>query len=137
MVDARKLLFFGTMSLFLPGTFVQATQANSVNATPFIGLSGASRPASQIIGLEVYNQSNQKIGQIVDIAIGEAGKMRAYVLSTPHWLTPHYVAVDPSVLKIGTWHAQMNATLDQLKAAPQYRYSGQIAAKACLNVLRD
>ena len=49
MVDARKLCLLGTISLFfLLGTFVQATQANTVAASGFVSLSGASRPASQM-----------------------------------------------------------------------------------------
>ena len=137
MAEARRLLLLGTISLFfLLGTFVPVIQANTVVPSAFISLSGTSRPASQIVGLEVYNQNSQAIGQIVDIAIGAGGETRAYVLSIPHLLTPHYVAVDPSALKIGTWRAQMNATLDQLKTAPEYHYSGRIAGKACLNLLR-
>jgi hypothetical protein len=31
----------------------------------------------------------------------------------------------------------MNATDDQLKAAPEFQYSGRLAAKACINILKQ
>ena len=42
----------------------------------------------------------------------------------------HYVAVNPSEVKVSyndsdkKWHATMNATADQLKAAPEFKYNG-------------
>ena len=41
----------------------------------------------------------------------------------------HYVVVRPSAInfdvKDNKWHAPMNANADQLKAAPEYKYSGK------------
>ena len=41
----------------------------------------------------------------------------------------HYVVVRPSAInfnaKDNKWHATMNADADQLKAAPEYKYSGK------------
>ena len=43
----------------------------------------------------------------------------------------HYVAVSPSAVKVSynssekKWHASMNASADQLKAAPEFKYSGR------------
>lgn len=42
----------------------------------------------------------------------------------------HYVAVNPSEIKVSyndldkKWPATMNATADQLKAAPEFKYTG-------------
>ena len=46
----------------------------------------------------------------------------------------HYVAVDPNSVLVEydannkTWRATMNATKDQLKSAPEFKYSGQWTA---------
>jgi hypothetical protein len=43
----------------------------------------------------------------------------------------HYVVVNPSAITVTysdsdkKWHAAMNATADQLKAAPEFKYSGR------------
>jgi hypothetical protein len=41
----------------------------------------------------------------------------------------HYVVVRPSAISFDAmddkWHATMNANADQLKAAPEYKYSGK------------
>jgi hypothetical protein len=44
----------------------------------------------------------------------------------------HYAAVSPEAVKItykdNKWHAQMNATADQLNSAPEFKYTGRWAA---------
>lgn len=44
----------------------------------------------------------------------------------------HYVAVNPEAVNIGykdnKWHADMNATADQLKSAPEFKYTGRWAS---------
>ncbi len=72
------------------------------------------------------------------------GKTQAYILSVGSFLGlgEHYIAVDPASVKVGysetdkVWHASMNATPDQVKAAPPYRYSGRVGEEACINILR-
>ena len=141
----HKLRLAGAVLLFLlQGASAHAAQTNAAATSGVVALSGSGNLVSQIVGLDVYNQSNQRIGQIEDIAVSEGGKTQAYILAVAHstGLTPRYVAVDPSAVKIGfsdtdkTLHAQMNASLDQLIAAPEYQYSGRVAEKACVNILR-
>lgn len=72
------------------------------------------------------------------------GKTQAFILSVGNvlGLGEHYVAVDPASLKVDyseadkTWHASMNATPDQIRAAPPYRYSGRVGEETCINILR-
>jgi len=88
------------------------------------------------VGLDIYNDKNQDIGQIKDIALNQNGQTQAYVLSVGGFLGmgEHYVAVNPSAVKVTyndsdkKWHASMNATTDQLKAAPEFKYSGRWSA---------
>jgi hypothetical protein len=86
--------------------------------------------SSQVVGLDVYNNANQNVGKIKDVAFDQSG-VRAYIVAVGGVLGvgDHYVAVSPSAIRISydsnnkKWHAAMNANADQLKAAPEYRYS--------------
>jgi len=86
-----------------------------------------------VVGLDIYNTANQDIGQIKDIAMNPNGRPRAYIVSVGGFLGigEHYVAVNPSAVKVSyngsekKWHAAMNATADQLKAAPEFKYAGR------------
>ena len=88
--------------------------------------------SSKIVGLDIYNNSNQDIGRIKDIALDPRGQAVAYIVSVGGFLgiDQHYVAVRPSAVDIRydastkKWRAMMDATANQLKAAPEFRYSG-------------
>jgi hypothetical protein len=95
----------------------------------------ASVPASQelsskVVGLDVYNSANKNIGKIKDIAFDQNG-VTAYIVAVGGFLGmgDHYVAVSPSAVNLTfdasakKWHAAMNTDVDQLKAAPEYKYS--------------
>jgi len=86
--------------------------------------------SSKIVGLSVYNENSKDIGEIKDIALNQNGQTEAYILSVGGFLGmgDHYVAVSPSAVKITynasdkKWHASMNATVDQVKNAPEFKY---------------
>ena len=83
-----------------------------------------------MVGLSVYNDANQDIGKIKDIAFDRNG-VKAYIVAVGGFLGmgDHYVAVKPSAVHINRnsnstqWRATMNTNADQLKAAPEYKYS--------------
>jgi sporulation protein YlmC with PRC-barrel domain len=125
--------------------------------------------ASKVIGLNVYNDNNEKIGDIEEVIVDKSGKVENVVLGVGGFLGmgEHYVAVPMEKLKwvneavrtssttttsdrstVGAnsasttgdanrgnrtdrasdekWypdHAVYNATKDQLKAMPQFRYN--------------
>jgi hypothetical protein len=89
--------------------------------------------SSKVVGLDVYNNDNKDIGTVKDIALNPNGRTTAYIVSVGGFLGigDHYVAVDPSALKVTyndsdkKWHASMNATADQLKSAPEFKYTGK------------
>ena len=76
--------------------------------------------------------------------MNQDGQTQAYVLSVGGILGmgEHYVAVSSSAVKLSysdsdkASHALINATSDQIKATPEFRYAGHVAAKACVNILR-
>ena len=92
--------------------------------------------SSNVVGLDIYNGQNNKIGKIQDIAFDSSKQLTGYILSVGGFLGmgTHYVAVNPSSLNVSydaqnkTWRASMNATKDELKAAPEFKYGGQWTA---------
>ena len=92
--------------------------------------------SSNVVGLDIYNPQNNNIGKIQDIAFDASNKVSGYILSVGGFLGmgTHYVAVDPEAVSVKydgdnkTWRATMNATKDQLKAAPEFKYGGQWTA---------
>ena len=106
--------------------------ANS-SGSEFVSIPGSDDLSSNVVGLDVYNNENKNVGQIKDIAINPHGRTQAFILSVGGFLGmgDHYVAVNPSDVKVSysnsdkKWHATMNATADQLKAAPEFKYNGR------------
>jgi sporulation protein YlmC with PRC-barrel domain len=76
----------------------------------------------------VYDPSDSKIGEIVDVLVGDEGKVAAFIISVGGFLgmDSKDVAIPFSAVratnKSGTWYLTMNATKDALKAAPGYKY---------------
>lgn len=117
-------------------TIGTATANNTAGSGRFVSISGNDELSSKLVGLDIYNDKNQDIGQIKDIALNQNGQTEAYILSVGGFLGmgDHYVAVNPSAVKVTyndsdkKWHASMNATTDQLKSAPEFKYSGRWSA---------
>jgi hypothetical protein len=89
--------------------------------------------SKNLIGLSIYNGANEDVGAIKDIVV-ENGMLQGYILSVGGFLGmgTHYVTVSPSSVAVNydtknkKWHATINATKDQLKAAPEFRYEGTL-----------
>ena len=85
--------------------------------------------SSKLKGLNVYNQKNESIGEISDIAI-KNHQIDALILSVGGFLGmgEHYVAVSPSSVDVrydnkdNKWLASMNTTKEALKEAPEFKY---------------
>lgn len=98
----------------------------------YVQIPKADELSSRIVGLDIYNDSNQDIGQIKDIALDPQGQAVAYIVSVGGFLgiDQHYVAVRPWAVDVSydastkKWRATMDTTAGQLKAAPEFRYSG-------------
>ena len=129
-----------------PDSFTEVTDLNNGGATTgsartgntatsgsFVSVPNGDELSSKMVGLDIYNNSNQDIGQIKDIAMNQNGRSQAYIVSVGGFLgmDEHYVAVNPSAVKVSynssdkKWHASMNASADQLKAAPEFKYAGR------------
>lgn len=130
-----KLVSAAAMALSIPA-LASAAQVTGSSAPQFASINNSDDLSSKVIGLDVHNSSNQDIGTVKDIAYDGNQQIQAYVLSVGGFLGvgDHYVAVAPSSLSITynppdqTWHATMNATADQLKSAPEFKYTGRWSA---------
>jgi PRC-barrel domain len=112
--------------------FVCTAPTRGPNPTPsggmFIYVPARDELSSNVIGLNVYNTDKQNIGTIKDIAL-DANGLNGYIVDIGAFLgmDDHYVVVRPSAISFNaednTWHATMNVNADQLRAAPEYKYS--------------
>jgi sporulation protein YlmC with PRC-barrel domain len=108
----------------------QTAVVTTSDSSMFANVAAGETLSSKVIGLNVYNNSNEDIGKIKDIAFDAKG-VKAYIVAVGGFLGmgDHYVAVNPSAININfdanakKWHAAMNTNADQLKAAPEYKYS--------------
>jgi sporulation protein YlmC with PRC-barrel domain len=99
--------------------------------------------ASKLVGVNIYNEQNDKIGDINDVIIDSSGKVDGVVVSVGGFLGmgEHDVMIKLDQIKFANkagstttgatssnskqWYPDrgtVNATKDQLKAMPQFRY---------------
>ena len=117
-------------------TAAQTTQDMPAQGPNFIQVQNTDMLSSNVVGLDIYNGQNDKIGKIQDIAFDTSKKMTGYILSVGGFLGmgTRYVAVSPDAVNVSydaqnkVWRSTMNATKDQLKQAPEFKYGGQWTA---------
>jgi hypothetical protein len=122
-----------TASLVLLASPVLAEEAKTVGNAPaeakFSTVTKDEMFSSKLKGLNVYNQKDESVGEITDIAI-KNNAVDALILSVGGFLGmgEHYVAVSPSSVSVrhdaknDKWVASMNTTKEALKAAPEFKY---------------
>jgi len=122
-----------TTALALLASPVLAEEAKTVGTAPAEAKFSTVAPnemfSSKLKGLNVYNQKDESVGEITDIAI-KNNAVDALILSVGGFLGmgEHYVAVSPSSVNVkhdaknDKWVASMNTTKDALKAAPEFKY---------------
>jgi len=146
-------------ALLTGAAFAETATTDRSNINTAVHKEGQWR-SSKLIGVNVYNDNNEKIGDIQELIVDKSGKVENVVLGVGGFLGmgEHYVAVPMEKLKwvndpvrtsstaapadkdkstVGTnnrparatdekWypdHAVFNATKDQLKAMPQFKYN--------------
>jgi PRC-barrel domain len=124
----RRLDSAFAITIALSGT------AFAQNATPAPAAQFATVPAdavlsSKLIGLKVYNGADENVGEIKDLVIERDG-LYAYILLIGGLLgaEDRFVAVTPDSISITfdpakkKWRGGINATKEQLKAAPEFKF---------------
>ena len=85
---------------------------------------------SKVVGLNVYNSADQNIGMIKDVAFNASG-VKAFIVGVGGYLGlgERYAALRPSAIALSynasdrKWHAAADINADQLRSAPEYKYS--------------
>jgi ribosomal 30S subunit maturation factor RimM len=131
--DIMQKIALITASLALLAAPVLAEDAKTTGTAPanakFATVAKDEMFSSKLKGLNVYNQKEESVGEITDIAI-KNNQVDALILSVGGSLGvgERYVAVSPSSVNVrydsknNKWLASMNTTKDALKAAPEFKY---------------
>ena len=115
-----------------PATNATAGSAATAGSTQFLTQQDQGQfRASKFVGLAIYGQDDQRIGDVNEILIDGSGNAKAVVLGVGGFLGigERHVAVDPSAVTMtrdanNKWRAVLNTTADQLKSAPEFKYKG-------------
>ena len=126
--SVAEIVDLGAATPTQPGAATQPGASSGM----FTAVPTSERMGSITMGLNVYNGTKQDIGKIADVAY-QGTNVKAYIVEVGGFLGmgDHYVAVNPSSLHITwdptakAWHAAMNTTADQLKAAREFKYPTQ------------
>jgi sporulation protein YlmC with PRC-barrel domain len=85
--------------------------------------------SSKLVGLTVYNQANEKVGDINDLILGPDGKISNAVIGVGGFLGmgEKLVAVNFSDLQLnrdadGTMRVTINSSKEALESAPDFKY---------------
>jgi PRC-barrel domain len=127
----RRILIAIAATALVAGTAVAQTAVTTTTET-FVTAKPTDVLSNNLIGLNVTNQVNETIGEIKDLILSQ-GDLSGYIVSVGGFLGlgERYVIVRPSAVKVSyaendnKWHAVMNATKDQLKSAPEFKYEGR------------
>ncbi len=129
----RHIAIIAAAALFSGAAFAQSAPTLAQQPV-FTQVNQASALGSSLKGLNVLNAGDEKVGEIEDLVVVDDA-LAAYILQVGGFLGigSHYVAVSPKSMAVTwnatdkKWNARLNATKDQLKAAPQFKYEGRFA----------
>jgi hypothetical protein len=135
----KVLIALGVTTLLAGPAMAQtATSTDTKSAAPatttdtFVTAQPTDMLSSNLIGLDITNGQKEDVGEIKDIVVSN-GQLAGYVVSVGGFLGvgERYVVVAPSAIQINysendkEWTATMDATKDQLKSAPEFKYEGR------------
>ncbi len=98
-------------------------------AVKFMTVKPADMMSSKLIGVNLYNNQNESLGEIDDLVIDNGKTITGIVAGVGGFLGmgESYVVLDPSTVvlnqKDGTWRAYVDTNKDTLKNAPKFQYS--------------
>ncbi len=89
--------------------------------------------ASNLMGTQVRNLQDERIGEIEDLVIGGGREIAAVVIGVGGFLNidERHAALPPSAVVLtrqpdGTLRAVVDATRDQLRNSPEFRFEGNV-----------
>ena len=113
----KKIALVAASLAVLAGPALAQTSGTAPAEAKFSTVAKDEMFSSKLKGLNVYNQKDEKVGEITDLAIGKGEQIQAMILSVGGFLGvgEHYVAVSPSSVRVSynkdkdTWTAKMNS----------------------------
>jgi hypothetical protein len=123
-------------ALVVPAVAQTTTPAPTATTTEtYVAAKPTDVLAYSLIGLNITNPNRDTVGEIEDLLISSDGKFSGYIVSVGGFLGmgQRYVVVSPSALRVNysendkKWSAVMEATKENLKAAPEFKYEGKWA----------
>jgi sporulation protein YlmC with PRC-barrel domain len=98
-------------------------------AVRFVTVKPVDIMSSKLVGMNVYNNQNETLGEIQDLVIDNGKTITGLIVGVGGFIGmgESYVVLDPSTVvlskKDDTWKAFVDTTKDNLKSAPKYNYS--------------
>jgi hypothetical protein len=133
-LGVTTLLAGPAMAQTATSTDTTTTTAPATTTDTFVTAQPTDMLSSNLIGLDITHGQKEDVGEIKDLVVSD-GKLAGYVVSVGGFLGvgERYVVVAPSAIQINysendkEWTATMDATKDQLKSAPEFKYEGRWA----------
>ena len=105
------------------------TMADHATVAPhYVTTAPADMMSSKLVGMNVYNNQNEKLGEVQDLVLDNGKTLTGVVVSVGGFLGmgEHYVLIDPASIAVsdkeGTMRAVVDTNKDNLKAAPAFSY---------------
>jgi sporulation protein YlmC with PRC-barrel domain len=129
MKRSLTLLAAGALLASSAAFVVSAAQADVMTTVP-----GSSLTVTDWYKQDVYDQTNTKIGQVMDVLVGQDGQVNALIVGVGGFLGAGEkdVAVSfntvKATMKDNKIYLTMNTTKDALKSAPGFKYDSNKTA---------
>jgi len=108
------------------------TMADHATSTiHYVTTTPAGMMSSKLVGMDVYNNQNDKLGDVEDLVFDNGKTITGVVVSVGGFLGmgEHYVLIDPTSIvvsdKDGSMKAMVDTNKDNLKAAPNFTYKAK------------
>lgn len=98
-------------------------------AVRFVTVKPADVMSSKLVGIDIFNNQNEKLGTVDDLVIENGKTITGLVVGVGGFLGigESYVVLDPSTIvlnqKDDTWRAYADTNKETLKTAPKFDYS--------------
>lgn len=125
---ATALTLFASTATFAAEPGTPSAMSPSSTDTLMTKIPGDAVTVTNWYKQNVYNSSNNKIGEIVDVLVSKSGQVTTVILSVGGFLgmdTKDVAAPFQAIhatMKDNKWWLVMNTTKDALKTAPGYKY---------------
>jgi len=127
----RRSILTAALIFTLPAVALAQATAPNPKVQPTTVPTGAIL-SYDVIGLKLTNSNNENVGEIKDLVMNN-GKLEGYIVSVGGFLGmgERYIDVTPSSVGISydstkkEWKGVINASKDELKSAPEFKYEGK------------